>query len=80
MFDLFGDPVGKRTEHVEWGCRSVRYSELSGPPGTVSPAPSEEAARGYDGAYYEGGPKMFEPVCRTVVTITSDWHTTEGVP
>jgi hypothetical protein len=70
---LFGEP-GKREERIEWGQRSIRDNFLIGPKGTVRPCPGEQAARGYDGAFYEGGPIQFEPVRRTVVTYTTAWE------
>lgn len=74
MPDLFGTPEGARTERVEWGQRAIRDGYLVGPRGTVRPAPGEEAARGYDGAHYPGGPVMFEPVRRVIVTYTGPWE------
>lgn len=73
MEPLFGE-AGKRSERVEWGCRALRDTTLLGPKGSVRAAPGEEAARGYDGAFYPGGPVMFEPVRRTIVTYTNDWE------
>lgn len=77
LFDLPAAGVvehGKRTERIEWGQRAIRDHVLIGKKGTVRPAPGEEAAYGYDGAHYRGGPVMFEPVKRTVVTYTGDWE------
>lgn len=74
MSDLFGTPDGKRTERVEWGQRSICDNYLIGPKGTVRPAPGPEAARGHDGAFYPGGPVVFEPVQRTVVTYIGPWE------
>lgn len=31
----------------------------------------------YDGAYYAGGPKMFEVVERTVTVVTGPWRTAD---
>lgn len=75
MTDLFGTPEGKRTERVEWGQRSIRDNFLIGPKGTIRLAAGPEQARGYDGAFYEGGPRQFEPVRRVVVTYAGPWET-----
>jgi len=74
-YTLFEVPdMGKREEHIEWGQRAIRDGVLIGKRGTVRTACSEEAARGYDGAHYPGGPKMFEPVHRTITTYTGKWE------
>ena len=74
MSDLFGAPEGMREERIEWGQRSLHDNPLIGPRGTIRSAPSEFAARGYDGAFYSGGPRVFEPVRRTIVTYTGPWE------
>lgn len=81
MTDLFGAPEGERAERVEWGQRATRDTFLIGPKGTVRTSPGEESARGYDagdgnpgGAHYPGGPRVFEPVRRVIVTYTGLWH------
>lgn len=74
MADLFGTPDGAKSVRVEWGQKATRDHVLLGRKGTVRVAPSEEAARGYAGAHYPGGPKSFIPVQRTVTTYTSDWE------
>lgn len=72
--DIPGLEKGKRTERVEWGERSISDTSLVGPVGSVRKAYGEEQARGYDGAFYPGGPRVKEAVKRTVVTYTSDWE------
>lgn len=67
-----------RSEETQWGQRAIRDGVLIGKRGTVRSSPSEESARGYDGAHYPGGPKMFEPVRRTIVTYTGAWEVVEG--
>lgn len=66
---MFDD--GKRTEAVEYGHRAIRDT-VFGKKGDV-----EICANDYDpygGAYYAGGPKVFEVVQRTIVTYTGAWE------
>ena len=72
--DLFGTPEGEKATRIEWGQKSTHDHVLTGRKGTVRLAPSEQAARGYDGAHYPGGPKVFVPVQRVVITYTSGWE------
>lgn len=72
--DIPGIEKGKRTERIEWGQRALEDCFLIGRKGTVRKAYGEEQARGYDDAFYTGGPKVFEAVQRTVVTYTGDWE------
>lgn len=65
MFD-----EGKRSERVEYGERLIRDCAF-GKKGHVEPRPNDWDP--YDGAYYEGGPKTFEIVQRTIVTYTGPW-------
>jgi hypothetical protein len=68
---LFGE-AGRRQERIEWGHRYTRNNAF-GNKGQVVPCCGEAQARGYDGAFYPGGPKSFEPVRRVVVTYTGVW-------
>ncbi len=67
--DLFGTPTGKTTETTEYGNRMIRDNSF-GKKGSVEHSNGSNA---YDGAWYAGGPKMFEPVQRTVITIVGPW-------
>ena len=71
---LPGFDPGRRAERFEWGARSLVDHYVSGKRGHVEPVHTEAQARGYDGAYYPGGPRLFEPVCRTIVTYTGEWE------
>lgn len=61
---------GQRSERVEYGERLIRDSAF-GKRGAVNPRPNDWNP--YDGAWYAGGPKMFEIVQRTIVTYTGGW-------
>lgn len=68
--DIFGQPVGETSTHTEYGNRMLRDT-VFGKRGSVE---RTNGFNGHDGAYYAGGPKVFEPVERTVTTIVGPWE------